>query len=51
MTLVVLGLTTATLRGLLTVVISVDTVLLAALLAISLYVIRPVRAEERATPQ
>ncbi|GAB6984662.1 hypothetical protein JCM10369A_11860 [Nocardioides pyridinolyticus] len=46
-TLVVLGLTTATLRGLLTVVISVDTVLLAALLAISLYVIRPVRAEER----
>ena len=45
--LVGLGLTAATLRDLLTVVISVDTVLLAALLAISLYVIRPVRAEER----
>ncbi len=43
--LVVLGLTTSTLRGLLSVVISTDTVLLAALLAISLYVIRPVRAE------
>ena len=43
--LVGLGLTTSTLRGLLSVVISTDTVLLAALLAISLYVIRPVRAE------
>ena len=50
-TLVVLGLTTATLRGLLTVVISVDTVLLGALLAISLYVIRPAPAEQPATRQ
>ena len=41
-----LGLTTHTLRGLLTVVISVDTVLLAALLAISLYVIRAVQPDE-----
>ncbi len=46
-TLVLLGLTADSLRGLLSVVISVDSVLLAALLAISLYVIRPVRAEER----
>jgi O-antigen/teichoic acid export membrane protein len=45
-TLVLLGLTTTTLRGLLAAVISVDSVLLAALLAISLYVTRPARAEE-----
>lgn len=36
-----LGLTTSSLRGLLAVVITVDSILLAALLAISLYVIRP----------
>lgn len=47
-TMVLLGLTTATLKGLLSVVITVDTVLLAALLAISLYVIRPVPVEEPA---
>lgn len=40
--LVLLGLTTDTLRGLLSVVISVDSVLLAALLVISLYVVRHV---------
>ena len=39
--IVALGLTTSSLRGLLAVVITVDSVLLAALLAISLYVIRP----------
>ena len=38
---VVLGLTTSSLRGLLAVVISVDTTLLAALLAVSLWVLRP----------
>jgi O-antigen/teichoic acid export membrane protein len=38
---VVLGLTTSSLRGLLAVVISVDTALLAALLAVSLWVLRP----------
>ncbi|GAB2447387.1 hypothetical protein GCM10027062_31360 [Nocardioides hungaricus] len=40
-TLVLLGLTTTSLPGLLSVVIGVDAVLLAALLAISLYAIRP----------
>ena len=41
-----LGLTTSSLRGLLSVVITVDAVLLVGLLAISLYVIRPARSEE-----
>ena len=44
-----LGLTTSSLRGLLSVVITVDSLLLAALLAISLYVIRPA-AREPAVP-
>jgi O-antigen/teichoic acid export membrane protein len=38
---VALGLTTSSLRGLLSVVITVDSVLLAALLAVSLWVLRP----------
>ncbi|MBZ5736871.1 lipopolysaccharide biosynthesis protein [Nocardioides mangrovi] len=45
-TMVLLGLAASSLDGLLTVVISVDTVLLAALLAISLYVTRPAPAPE-----
>jgi O-antigen/teichoic acid export membrane protein len=41
-----LGLTADSLRGLLTIVITTDAILLAALLAISLYVTRPARATE-----
>jgi hypothetical protein len=40
-----LGLSTSSLRGLLSVVITVDSLLLAALLAVSLYVIRPAARE------
>ncbi|MGB0102368.1 MAG: oligosaccharide flippase family protein [Nocardioides sp.] len=43
---VALGLATSTLLGLLSVVISVDSLLLVVLLAISLYVTRPAKAEE-----
>ncbi len=42
-----LGLTTSSLRGLVGVVITVDSVLLVALLAVSLYVVRPVPDDER----
>lgn len=45
-----IGLTTSSLGGLLAVVITVDTILLAVLLAVSLRVIRPVPAEETAPP-
>ncbi len=45
-TMVVLGLTTSSLRGLLTVVITTDAVLLVVLLAISLYALRPTRNTE-----
>ena len=50
LTLVVLGLTTDSLRALLTVVIIVDSVLLAVLLAVSLHVTRPAadESEQRA---
>ena len=45
-----LGLTTSSLRGLVGVVITVDSVLLVALLAVSLYVIRPARSAEPVSP-
>ena len=45
-TMIGLGLTTETLRGLLTVVITVDALLLVALLAVSLHVTRSAPAEE-----
>jgi O-antigen/teichoic acid export membrane protein len=45
-TMIGLGLTTGTLRGLLTVVITVDALLLVALLAVSLHVTRSVRDPE-----
>lgn len=48
--IVVAGLATSTLRGLLTVVISTDAVLLAALLCISLVVIRRPMPEPESTP-
>jgi O-antigen/teichoic acid export membrane protein len=41
-----LGLTTSSLRGLLSVVITVDSLLLAALLTASLYVLRPARPQQ-----
>jgi O-antigen/teichoic acid export membrane protein len=44
--IVVVGLTTSTLPGLLAVIVVVDTVLLAALLAISLHVLRPAHEAE-----
>jgi hypothetical protein len=44
-----LGLATGSLRGLLTVVLSVDTLLFVVLLAVSLRVTREARVEERAT--
>jgi O-antigen/teichoic acid export membrane protein len=40
-----LGLTTSSLRGLLSVVLTVDSLLLAALLTVSLYVLRPARPQ------
>lgn len=48
--LVALGLTTGSLRGLLTAVIGVDALLLVALLAISLHVIRPAPAADGVSP-
>jgi hypothetical protein len=48
-TVITLGLATDSLRGLLTIVIVVDALLLAALLTISLYVTRPSGTPEPAT--